>query len=219
MYSVAALLNDSAKTIFTYVAQIPYLNIALAELDEIMEANNIPTSNQVSTALTITTAMTNIGGSGGPALPTDLIEIQSLNERLTGTTDDYTQMVRVEFLPLTVIKTESLIYWAWINQIIEFIGATTSRQVKVQYVKKSVAVVTTSSDTLTILNSKTFLSYRTAALCARYIGENPTRSDELNTFAEGAITRFVSISTKGRQSIFTRRRPFRAAYKSTGGSW
>jgi len=219
MDSSAVLLNDFSKTIFPYQFQTPYLNIALAELDEIMEANNVPTSNQVSAALVITTAMTDIGGLTGPALPTDLVEIQSLSERQTGTTDDFIQMVRFEFLPLTDVITESLIYWAWINETIQFIGATTSRDVKIDYVKRTITPITSETDTITVLNCKTFLSYRTAALCASFIGENPARSEELNVFAEGAITRFVSINTKGRQSIFTRRRPFRAGYKSVGGDW
>src|SRR5713226_6773728 len=113
MDRVAGLLNDTAKTLFTYVVQVPYLNVAIDELQESMQANNVPATNEVSSILVITTAMSDIGGSTGPALPSDLIEIQGAYERLTGSTEDFQVMSKVEFLPPFVVLTEALIYWAW----------------------------------------------------------------------------------------------------------
>ena len=52
---------------------------------------------------------------------------------------------------------------------------------------------------------------------AKYIGENPARSDELNALAMVGKDRVIGISTKGRQSITTRRRPFRQGFKSSYG--
>ena len=212
----ASLLNDTAKSIYTYAVQIPYLNMALNELQEMLELNNVPMTNEVSTAIPITTVMTDIGGSTGPALPTDLIEIQQLEERLTGTLDPFIPMTRFEFLPMITVLTSSLMYWTWQKQIIQFIGANTNRDVKINYIGAVLPPVTVSTTPIALFNSKSFLAYRTAALCAEFIGENKTRADSLNADAGLAMDRLIGISTKGRQAIPIRHRPFMAAYKQRG---
>jgi hypothetical protein len=67
-----------------------------------------------------------------------------------------------------------------------------------------------------MINSRSYLSYKTAALCAMFIGENESRAKILNDQADEAMERLEGISNKGRQQIMTRHRPFRAAYKSRG---
>src|SRR5215471_4677426 len=101
----AALLNDVGKTIFPYTAQIPYLNTAIDEFGEELEYNNIPITNSTTTVIPITTAMFDIGGTTGPPLPTDLIDIQQLWERITGTNNDFVPMIKFEFLPKTTVRT------------------------------------------------------------------------------------------------------------------
>lgn len=130
MDASAGLLNDSAKTNFTYTAQLPYLKIAAQELQEEMELANVPTTNKKSSIFVITTAMTDIGGSTGPALPADLIEIQGAYERLSGSNEDFQFMTKVEFLPPFTVLLESLVYWAWQQQVAQFLGATTTRDVR-----------------------------------------------------------------------------------------
>lgn len=214
MDRAAALLNDSSLSIFTYVAQIPYLNVALDELQELFEENNIPSTNKVSAVIPITTGTVTLDGAAG--LPSDLVEIQSLGERTTGTTDTFIPMIRVEFLPQTLVQTMQLIYWAWIGEVIKFIGATSDRDVELNYIASLFSTITASTDTISAINSRSFLAYRTAALCAEFIGENPERAESLNADAILALSRTLNISTKGRQSIVTRRRPFMANYRNRG---
>lgn len=215
----AVLLNDSAKTIFTYTAQLPYLNIALDELQETMEEHNVPYTNEKSSILVVTTAMTDIGGATGPALPSDLIEVRGAYERLSGSTEDFQIMSRVDFLPPFTQLTESLIYWTWQQQFIYFLGATSNRDVRLDYLAQLIPSFTNvaGSETIALFTSKSFLSYRTAGLCAEFIGENKERSDELNGFAQMALDRFIAINTKGRQASPIRRRPFMAAAKVRAG--
>lgn len=216
MSRAAALLNDVNLNVFTTTAQFPYINMAIDELQELLEQNNVPYTNKRSAVLTVTTAMTDIGGTTGPALPTDLIEIQWLGERLAGTTDDFIQMTRREYLPHTQVLTETLEWYTWQGQVINFIGATTSREIRIDYIAALLTAVTATTSSIGLFNSKSFLAYRTAALCAEFIGENPTRAQALNNDAGMALDRLLSINTKGRQSITTRRRPFMAAYKTLG---
>src|SRR5436853_974776 len=95
----AVLLNDSPRSLYTYAAQLPYLNIAIDELQEILEENNVPITNEVSSTLVIPIGTTVISFTSSPALPSDLIEIQALYERLNGTTNSFIKMERREFLP------------------------------------------------------------------------------------------------------------------------
>ncbi len=215
MDRASALLNDVGLTNFTYEVQIPFLNIALDELQESLEQNNVGVTNSTSAIYTIAAGTFDIGGAG-PALPADLVEIQALYERDSGTTDDFMMMSRTEFLPQIQVLTQWLTYWTWENQIIKFVGAISNRNVKIQYIANNIIPVTTSTSVITIINAKSFLAYRTAALCAEFIGENKSRADDLNVDASLAIDRMLGINTKGRQSITIRRRPFMASYKSRG---
>lgn len=212
-----ALLNDPSVTQFTYTKQLPFFNMAQNELQELLELNNIPVSNEVApTTLIVTAGVVTIDSSTSPALPTDLVEIQQISERLNGTTDDYIPMTRREFLPTFVEQTESLIWWAWINQKLKFLGALTDRQLQMNYIAARLPAATTTTSPITLFNATSFLMYRTAALCAEFLGENPTRAESLNSDASIALDRFIGISTKGRQSIAIRRRPFMASYKNRG---
>lgn len=221
MDSSASLMNDTLKTVYTYTAQIPYLNMALKELQEHFELNNISVTSQTSTPITITTGTTAItpfdgeGTGAAPHYPQDLVEIQGIYERLAGTTNPFIPLVKREFFPhsLDDLRTESLMYWIWEDQIIKFLGATTDREVKIDYIKTLFPRITNQAAVIGVMNVETFLFYRTAALCTRFIGENPDRSEELNTYAQMSLDRVTGIGIKSKQAITTRRKPFMAAYK------
>jgi hypothetical protein len=197
--------------------------MSLDELQEIFEQNNIPSTNEVSAVLTIPASalpgVTTISFSTVPALPSNLIDIQQVWERLTNT-DPFFPMTRVDFLPhyLEGILVSQLQYWAWINQTIQVPNSEQSNDIKLDYIKSIFATPILINQINTNLgtqykNVKMYLGYKTAALCSMYIGENETRASTLNNQAEEALSRSLGISIKGQQSINTRRRPFRASYK------
>lgn len=219
----ASLQNDTAKTTYTYVAQLPYLNMAFDELQEAFELNNIPVTNQTATPTPITIPIgTNvINPTDGPGVltppnyPADLVEIQGLYERLAGSTEPFVPMHQREFLPHAIddLPTEALQYWIWQDQRIKMIGALTAREIKIDYIKAIFPGEIFASTIIGVINARSFLYYRTAALCSQFIGENKSRADELNGFAALALDRVTGIGVKGKQSIVTRRRPFMSSYK------
>jgi|SRR5215471_2606241 len=218
----ASLLNDTARSVFTYDAQMPYLNMALNELQEHFQLNNVSVTNQTTSnpiTIPIGTKIVNsydgVGKGLAPNYPNDLVEIRGIYERLSGTTNPFIPLTKRDFLPHSIddLPTESLMYWIWENQQIKFIGATTAREIKLDYIKTLFPKIVDEAQMLGIINAKTFLGYRTASLCAQFIGENKTRADSLNIDATLGIDRAVGISSKGRQNIVTRRKPFMAAYK------
>lgn len=218
---VASLQNDTAQTQYNNVTCLPYLNMALDELQEIFEQNNVPITNEVSAALSVAAGVTSIGFTATtPTLPADLVEIQQLWESPTGL-DIWTPVTKLEFLPhfYDGIVTNQFVNWAWVDQHIQLPTTDANNDLKLDYIKYifSTPILIANIDVdLNVLNSKSYLGYKTAALCSMYIGENETRAGALNAQAEEALSRVLGINTKGRQSISTRRRPFRASYKVQG---
>jgi hypothetical protein len=219
----ASLQNDTAQTLYTDDACLPYLNMALDELQEIFEQNNIPVTNVSSAILTVNAStlpgVTVIGYTTAPALPPNLTEIQQLWERLINS-DPFVPMTKVEFLPhyLEQQLVSQLQFWAWIGNSIQILNSNQNNQLKLDYVTSIFATPLTMASINTDLgvqfkNIKTYLGYKTGALASMYVGANETRAAALNMQAEEALSRTLGISIKGRQSINTRRRPFRASYK------
>lgn len=217
MDPAASLLNDTARSIFTYSAQMPYLNIALDELQEECELNNVPVTNKMVVPITIKAGINGIGGGNGrPDLPPNFVEPMELYERTSGSQYSFILMRRTEFLPVDQVPTAYLIYWQYEGEVINFIpnGATGDVDIELHYIKSIFKKIADSTDAINMINAKTFLTYRTAALCAEFIGENKSRADDLNTGAGLALARALGISTKGRQAIFTRRKPFMAGWRA-----
>lgn len=219
----ASLMNDTAKTVYTYDAQLPYLQMALDELQEEFELNNIPITNSSTPPAIITipigtteiSPVDGIGAGPAPTYPADLVEIQQMWERLSGSSEPFIPVHQTDSIPhfLDDLPTSELQYWAWEGQKIKFISATTIRQVKLDYVAKLFPNNILPTSIIGIINARSFLQFRTAALCSQFIGENPTRATELNEFAVMARDRVIGIGVKGKQSYPVRRRPFMASYK------
>jgi len=213
----AAMLNDANKTVYTYTAQLPYLNMALQELQELFELNDVPVTQTVtSSPIAVAANVSELTFTTVPPLPSDLIEPQMLWERANGI-DPYVPMSKLDVLPLYMsgVQIPQLLYYVWESQALRFIAANADNQIKINYTKALFTVFTSilGTDQVNVINAEMFLEYRTAALCAYFIGENPTRSEELNSFAALAVDRVLGIGAKGRQAIMTRRRPFRSGWK------
>jgi hypothetical protein len=220
MDASAALLNDAAKTVYTYAIQIPYLNIAMDELQEVYELNSIPVSEQTSSVIPVDANKIEIvfnASPGNPALPNDFVEAQQLWER-TRNIDPFIPMIRRNYLPhnLEGVQSNQLIYWIWQDQRIKFLPANQDNDVKIDYIREFFSDVTSGSSTINVINARTFLEYRTAGLISEFIEKNISNANSQNSNAVTALDRALGIGIKGKQLIFTRRRPFRSAYKRRG---
>ena len=221
MNIAAALLNDPARTVYTYAAQLPYLQMAAQELEEYFEQNNIPVTNDSSAVIEVDSGITQIGFEDYTPppnnLPNDLVEIRQLWYSPRGQ-DQWLPMTKRDYLPhyLETSVMNALTYYTWNDQMIEFLPSDTDNDIKIDYIKPIFPEIVDENTILGLINGKTFLEYRTAGLCARFVGENPTRATELDGDALMASDRATGIGTKGRQSIPVRRRPFRASFKRRG---
>lgn len=215
----AILMNDPNKTDYTYVVMLPYLNMAIDELNEHLEESNHPMTNQVFPWGTRIMAGVH---SAIVNPPPDLVEIQQVGERpaatnAAGTTVKFRPLPRREFTE-ALPPTDSLIFWCWKDQQIKFneLGATINMDVEVRYIRKAIGTMFSEDQEIGMVNVIPYLSYKTAAMLAMFVGENSSRAEILNDQADGALERVIAISNKGNQQMMTRHRPFRAAWKMRG---
>lgn len=213
------LLNDVKLTRFTFTLQLPYINMAYGELGEQLEYSDVSFVKESSAVIKVPVGQRDIGGPSGIKLPDNLISPKALFERMSGANSDFVQMAQVEFLPNPQPETltNAFIYWTWQNQEFWFTGANCDIDVRIDYIANQFVRLTKPDDQVLLFNARSFLGFRTAALCAEFIGEDQARAGSLNGNAGAALDRIIGITTKEMQGIRTRRRPFRSGYKSN--SW
>lgn len=214
--NVRPLLNVTALDGYSDVVILPYFKMAYDELRMECEDNNIPFTNITSKVITITAGVIDVGGPTGPALPPGLVEIYEIYERTSGTDNDFMLMRRRNFLPKTSQLTQFLEIWTWQNQVINFLGANSAVDIKIDYVADTLVNIVDSNTLIPLFNSRLYLGYRTAALCARFIGENPDRADQLDGMASNALEMLENIGVKNQQGNPIRRKPFMSAYRQRG---
>jgi hypothetical protein len=217
----AALMNDAVKSVYTNAIQMPYINMALRELQELFELNNVPVTDTVTDVeVTIPAGIKFVGFSpdmpvvGTPYLPDDLIEPKVVWERSSGV-NPYTPMTKLDYLPRYQEGQEynQFLYFTWQSNELRFLPANQDNDIKLDYIRSLFPIVTDEDDDLPVINAQSFLQFRTAGLLAEFLAENATRAMALNGDASLAIDRSLGIGTKGRQAINIRHRPFRASYK------
>lgn len=220
MNAAAAALNDPNRSTYNYTIQIPYLNMALRELQEFFELNEVPVVE------TVTSSVINIPSGEDhlefnatppvPEIPDDLIEPKALWVSPEGENQFIGPVQRSKILPryMEGVEINTILQFVWESQEIRFFASNTDLDIKIDYIKNLFSTVTDENSQLNVINAFTFLQYRTAALMAELIEENKPRAESLNGFASLGLDRVLGIGTKGRQASNTRHRPFRSGYKA-----
>lgn len=224
MDDAAALLNDSAKSVYDYTVQIPYLNIALKELRKHFELANLPATDQTSAVIVLATGQETLEFAPDPVvpnttyLPNDLVDIRRAWQRPTGSGQQFIPLNRLSGLPIPLegVEVNYLYGYIWEDQMMKFLPANVANDIKLEYVRQLFPLIEESDDEILCINGDSFLAARTAALIAKYVEENEPRSTELNATAGTFLEEVIGIGTKGNQTKVTRRRPFRRGFKSRG---
>jgi hypothetical protein len=213
----ASLLNDTARTVYTYAAVLPYLQIAMQELQEHFELNSISVSQLTSAVIPVNAGVIQLDYNVVPGLPDDMIEPQQLWERERGV-DPFVPMSKRDYIPhnLEGTPTGRFSFYVWESQAIKFLNCNRDNDIKIDYIKELFTPLVDETSLINVINASTFLEYRTAALCAEFIERNQASANSLNVYAVIAMDRATGIGVKGKQTILTRRRPFRAAFKKRG---
>jgi hypothetical protein len=193
------LLNDLPGTFYTFDSLLPYLNKAYRELQDYYNLHGLKTTVEVSSLIVVpanSEVLLNV--------PADLLRPITLSERTVGSIEQFTEMDERSWEP-DEVPTTHLRIWTWREETVFFRGATEPRELRIRYVK-SLSPLSGAGSFIGIMNSKSALAARTAALGARYIGENPTRADELDSETGRALDRLIVTAIRQSQGLPTRRR-------------
>lgn len=218
----AAAMNDVDKTNYTYEVQIPYLKMALQELQEIYELNNLQTVEDSSEVLSIPAASNGnpsivtvkFNVMNAPRLPDNLIEPQRLWERNTDI-NPWIPMVRKDFIPANLIgiQTNQFIYWIWQRNELKFLSSNQVNDIRIDGVYSLFPKYVVENTIIPVINGLNFLQFRVAGLLSELIENNQARAGVNNSNASLSLDRITGITIKSKQNIVARRRPFRQAYK------
>ncbi len=193
----AAYLNDTALSLFTYTAQLPYVKMANEKLEKLLLMYGTSIQRMVSATITVAAHAKTL------TLPTDFLLPEKLFERAPGDTDDaWVPMYEKDYEPNSTEQT-TLMYWAFRNNAINFVGCSAIREVRMQY-ERQLAIITSQNSPEDFYLSKNYLSAKTAELCARYIGMNKERGDELRDnevfMAEDDLMRILVLNNQANGS-------------------
>jgi hypothetical protein len=207
--SMGVMLNDVAQNLYTNTVLIPHIQQAVLELQDECVSNSV----QLLQAETSEEHVVAITGTVLPTPPTDMLVPIELFERPWGSTniEDFEPMVHKEWLPDEAQDT-TLRWWVYQRDAIAFLGATTDRGVKMHY-WKLITNISGSSDPIPTIKAQNFLAFRGASMAARFVGENDTRADYLDSMAQMALDKFLTISVKAVQDQPARRIPFSRKFR------
>lgn len=201
MDSAAAVLNDVDKTTYDYATQLPYLKLALQELQEVFQLNSLPVTELSSAAIPVKANVTDLefNATGNTRLPDNLIEIQGIWE---WTNSFWSPVSRSSYV--------------WKGNKLYLQESNIDRDIKIDYIGSLFPKFLRSDTIIGVQNGFGYLSYKTAELIADQVEHNMERAKTSAGRAEMALDRISGITIKAKQNIMVRRRPFRSAYRRTG---
>lgn len=196
------LLNDPQGIIYNDTVLLPLVNKAYRELQIRLSRAGMGATKEQSDRVSIPAGTTVLGDGSG--LPNGLLYPIEIKEGNPGApVEQFYNMTETTWEPSQAQGVE-LRVWAWREEEIKFVGATTSREVFIRYMK-GLTPLTTVNSPIYILNSELFLEARTAAIAAGVLGENYTRAGALNDDAEQWYDVLVGTLTKRGQRHPVRR--------------
>lgn len=205
MDDAAAFLNDTAKNLYTYAVQLPYLKLANQNLEQLLLSNGLQVQRVYSSTITV------LAGAKTLTLPNDFLLPIQLFERPKGSTDDaaWVEITERTWDPEPYTQGPTLQYWAFRNNNVNFPGSLADRDVLMRYERQLAAISGQNSPEDFVL-ARAFLAAKTAELCARFIGMNKTFADDLRSMeVSPAEDRVIDIFVQKQQGLPGRRRRFR----------
>src|SRR6267143_1012105 len=176
----------------TDTSLLPIINDEFEELWQILIENDVPFVNKVFAPITVGVGFTSISTPGPPTLPTDLLEPIQLEERATGSgsNSDFVRMKERRFLP-NANAVSTLDFWVWIEDRIDLIGATTSREVRIKGIKAP-TLLTKLQDTIPIAFVSNYLAAAVGAKAALTLLHNPNLATANREIANERLSKLLS---------------------------
>ncbi len=206
------LLNDTAQTLYTNPVMIPFVKRAYNELENRLRRGGLPYDKKIDNVASFAS------GTLIYPLPTDFFQPINLYEHDVGGSDnDFVLMEERAWEP-NLTQDTSLRYWVWRNGNIEFLGATTNRVLRLQYLASFPAIAAVG-DTIVLTDARMYLASRSAALAARYIAQDRNRYSDLMEEAGEQLDDIVSQMVQKNQSLPARPHNYRPRFRRVFQRW
>ena len=204
MQRVASVfLNDPSQSFWTDANIIPSLKYANDELGNLLTNHGISVQKDVSVPTDV-----DAGALELPSYPTDFFLPLELRERRRGATENlWFRIDEVQWIDPDLDSFDSITQWAYRNQKVYINPPTSDREILLRYLRNIIAIVDENTN-IEIDRSVNFLASRTAELCARFKGRNPTKADEIKHYEVGP-SQHLLLNSFVRNSQKVRRRPYR----------
>jgi hypothetical protein len=164
--SARVYLNDPASISWSDAILFPPLQEAFGELILALGTNRIPVIKGIIGPILIPAGTTIF-----PSTPTNIMTPITMFERIPGgTNDDWEEMTQVTFLPNQDQDIE-LVFWNWMAQQINFIGATADREVQLYY-NGYLTTPQLLTDPLGFIFAERFLGPRIASIVLSAVGQD-----------------------------------------------
>jgi len=201
VYLNRAGINDTAM--------LPVINDVYEQLQQILIEHGSPVFKTTFAPITIAIGQISLTYGVGPGtLPVDFVSPLKLWERSPGETDSqFVPMTEKDDLP-KINQVNTLDFWTWNEESIEFNGATSIREVSINGYK-FLPLLEETHDLISISFAKGYISAATAAQCALSISHNPTLASALEFKAKLKLDAILSRYVKKDQSLPVRRRGYR----------
>lgn len=209
MDDAAALMNDAAQAVYDYTVQLPFLRMVMRDVEQELDLQGFQLNLISEEEVTV------VAGALTITYPSNFFIPVNLWERTSGTSDDYVPMrQKSDVNTLSLDPGSSLTYWDWRHNALNTLGATTDRQVRIQYWRLLDEVV--DEDSIPDFRGcRNMLSYFTASMCSMFIARDKELSDAQRILGANALDLFTSGIAKSNQSNRVRRRPFRVRGMNT----
>lgn len=182
-------LNDDAANNWTDAALFPKLQQAHRELQ-------IKLRRAAAPLMKTTYTETVVASSTGFATPPDdlVAPIQLWEQTPDADISTFALMTEADPLP-NVDPATTMIWWAWVEEVVTFIGSTANRTIKMLY-WRALPIPQVNTDPIGFINGELYLAPRTAAIAAASVGQ----SQEMQTLAAVADASLneVILSNRGR---------------------
>jgi len=198
-------LNDSSASIYTNAKLLPKVKLAYMSLETELQKHEIACGQATAEGLLV------LAGQKVIPTPGDFLFPVALFERNQGSTDRYDEMVYKRWNPDISISTQ-LGYFDFLGDVIHTPGATTNREIKMQYYKLFPALSDTGND-FVLAKAEQYLASRASALVHGFSSQNMELAGICKQEAEDNLEQILQIYIHRNQAAPVRRKGYSPPYR------
>lgn len=199
--NAAVLLGDANKIFFVDDVLLPFVKEAHLEIQNDLIANGFRPFEILSATVTLPAGSTALS-----VPPQDLFIVQKIEEAAPGS-NNFSQMIERPWEP-NVSPSTTLQYWVFRQAKIQFLGATTDRDIKIYYIAGNAGAVSGAGSQINLINALPLYSARVAYLAAQFKGRNKEAAKALLGLYAQRLISYLIIEIKSQQGVTYRRRPY-----------